>query len=115
MRGGVSYDRITAQGLWVGTPDGPQLIAADTIVLCAGQEPARGLADALTARGRPPHIIGGADRAAELDAKRAIDQGTRLARNPLGVVSCPALIELNPRNCQSAVPFPPRLAVTPDP
>ena len=57
----------------------PTLIAADTIVLCAGQEPERALADALIARGRAVHVIGGADVAAELDAKRAIDQGTRLA------------------------------------
>jgi 2,4-dienoyl-CoA reductase (NADPH2) len=55
------------------------VIAADTIVLCAGQLPERSLADALIAAGKSPHIIGGADVAAELDAKRAIDQGTRLA------------------------------------
>ena len=55
------------------------MIAADSIVLCAGQLPERGLADALIDAGRRVHIIGGADVAAELDAKRAIDQGTRLA------------------------------------
>jgi len=55
------------------------LIPADTIVLCAGQLSERGLADDLEAAGRPVHVIGGADVAAELDAKRAIDQGVRLA------------------------------------
>ena len=79
MLGGVSYERIDAQGLHVTTPDGPRLIEADTIVLCAGQESERGLADALLSRGVAAHVIGGAEVAAELDAKRAIDRGTRLA------------------------------------
>ncbi|NDV02103.1 NADPH-dependent 2,4-dienoyl-CoA reductase [Pseudoroseicyclus tamaricis] len=75
MLGGVTYDRITPEGLHVTTSDGPRLIEADTIVLCAGQEPERSLAAAHPRA----HLIGGADVAAELDAKRAIDQGTRLA------------------------------------
>ena len=79
MRGGMAYRRITAQGLEVDTPQGTELIAADTVVLCTGQEPARGLADALAAAGINAHVIGGADVAAELDAKRAIDQAARLA------------------------------------
>ncbi|SNS94834.1 FAD-dependent oxidoreductase [Tropicimonas sediminicola] len=81
MRGGVGYDRITPQGIEVSSADGtqPSLIEADTVVLCAGQESQRDLADALEAAGRSVHVIGGADVAAELDAKRAIDQGTRLA------------------------------------
>jgi len=79
MLGGIRYDRIAPEGLWITTDAGPDLIAADTIVLCAGQIPARTLADDLIAQGVAPHIIGGADLAAELDAKRAIDQGTRLA------------------------------------
>ncbi len=77
MSGGVHYERITPEGLWITTPNGPRLIAADTVVICAGQESARGLAEALNARGRAYHLIGGADVAAELDAKRAIDQGVR--------------------------------------
>ncbi|SHI89000.1 NADPH-dependent 2,4-dienoyl-CoA reductase [Wenxinia saemankumensis] len=77
--GGVGYDRIDAEGLHVTRDGAPELIACDTIVLCAGQEPERGLADRLAGRGVPVHVIGGADVAAELDAKRAIDQGTRLA------------------------------------
>ena len=82
MIGGVNYEYIDAQGLHVSqgeTRDNTDLIEADTIVLCAGQLPERSLADALEAGGITPHVIGGADVAAELDAKRAIDQGTRLA------------------------------------
>ncbi len=82
MIGGVNYERIDAEGLHVSfgpARETPQVIAADTVVLCAGQLPERSLADALIAAGRVPHVIGGADVAAELDAKRAIDQGARLA------------------------------------
>ncbi|WP_339695018.1 NADPH-dependent 2,4-dienoyl-CoA reductase [Celeribacter baekdonensis] len=79
MIGGVSYDEITSEGLWVTKADERQLIEADTIVLCAGQLSERSLADALMAQGVACHVIGGADVAAELDAKRAIDQGARLA------------------------------------
>ena len=56
-----------------------ELLAVDTVVLCAGQNPARDLVEGLTAAGIAHHLIGGADVAAELDAKRAIDQATRLA------------------------------------
>jgi 2,4-dienoyl-CoA reductase (NADPH2) len=79
---GVNYERIDADGLHVSfgeARDMPTFIACDTIVLCAGQVVERSLADALIARGVTPHVIGGADVAAELDAKRAIDQGVRLA------------------------------------
>ncbi len=79
MRGGVSYDAIVPEGLQLGTKEGPELLAVDTIVLCTGQVPNRSLADALEAAGIAHHVIGGADVAAELDAKRAIDQGARLA------------------------------------
>ena len=82
MIGGVNYERITPQGLFVTygeqRKDG-QLIECDTVVLCAGQEPLRELQAPLVAAGVPVHLIGGAHEAAELDAKRAIDQGTRLA------------------------------------
>ncbi len=82
MVGGVNYERIDDEGLHISYGEGrenPGVIAADTIVLCAGQLPERSLADALEAAGKACHVIGGADVAAELDAKRAIDQGTRLA------------------------------------
>nr|WP_309502400.1 NADPH-dependent 2,4-dienoyl-CoA reductase [uncultured Roseovarius sp.] len=78
----VNYEAIDARGLHVSygeARENPSLIEVDTIVLCAGQLPERSLADALQAAGRSVHVIGGADVAAELDAKRAIDQGTRLA------------------------------------
>ena len=82
MIGGVNYERIGPQGLFVtygeDRRDG-QLIGCDTIVLCAGQEPLRELQPPLEAAGVKVHLVGGADEAAELDAKRAIDQGTRLA------------------------------------
>lgn len=79
MIGGVTYDRITEEGLWI-TRDGiSELIPCDTVVLCAGQVSERSLAEELEALGRKVHVIGGADLAAELDAKRAIDQGTRVA------------------------------------
>ncbi|MCB1395268.1 MAG: NADPH-dependent 2,4-dienoyl-CoA reductase [Rhodobacter sp.] len=80
MLGGVTYDAITDEGIVLGGGDkGPQLLPVDTVILCAGQEPLRALADALIAAGQSVHVIGGADVAAELDAKRAINQGARLA------------------------------------
>jgi len=82
MIGGVNYERITPQGLFVTYGDkrsDGQLIECDTVVLCAGQEPLRELLAPLEAAGVKTHLIGGADEASELDAKRAIDQGTRLA------------------------------------
>ena len=82
MLGGVHYERITPEGLFVTygeqRQDG-QLIECDSVVLCAGQEPLRELVEPLRQAGVRTHLIGGADEAAELDAKRAIDQGTRLA------------------------------------
>ncbi|MFD3532402.1 FAD-dependent oxidoreductase [Streptomyces sp. NPDC058664] len=79
MVAGVSYDRIDDEGLHVTIDGEAQLLPVDTVVLCAGQDPRRDLYEELVAAGRVTHLIGGADVAAELDAKRAIDQGTRLA------------------------------------
>lgn len=79
MVAGVTYDRIDDAGLHLTVDGEPQVLPVDTIVLCSGQEPRRGLYEELVAAGRAAHLIGGADVAAELDAKRAIDQGTRLA------------------------------------
>lgn len=82
MIGGVNYERIDDEGLHISfgeAHENPTVIEVDTVILCAGQESERTLADALEAKGISPHVIGGADVAAELDAKRAIDQGTRLA------------------------------------
>ncbi|WP_171211663.1 NADPH-dependent 2,4-dienoyl-CoA reductase [Ruegeria sp. HKCCA5426] len=80
--GGVNYERIDDDGLHISFGEeraDPTVIAADTVVLCSGQVSERSLADALIERGITAHVIGGADLAAELDAKRAINQGTRLA------------------------------------
>ncbi len=82
MIAGVNYERIDDEGVHITfgeARENPQVIPADTVVLCAGQLSDRSLADALEAKGITCHVIGGADVAAELDAKRAIDQGTRLA------------------------------------
>ncbi|MEV5721444.1 NADPH-dependent 2,4-dienoyl-CoA reductase [Amycolatopsis mediterranei] len=76
---GVTYERIDDDGLHITVDGVPRLLEVDTVVVCAGQEPVRDLADELRAAGLPMHLIGGADVAAELDAKRAIDQGMRLA------------------------------------
>lgn len=76
---GVSYDRIDDQGLHITVKGKPRLLAVDNVIICAGQEPDRALADALISKGIKTHVIGGADVAAELDAKRAINQGSRLA------------------------------------
>ena len=82
MIAGVNYELIDDEGVHITfgeARENPQVIPADTVVLCAGQLSDRSLADALEAKGKTCHVIGGADVAAELDAKRAIDQGTRLA------------------------------------
>ncbi|ETX28504.1 NADPH-dependent 2,4-dienoyl-CoA reductase [Roseivivax isoporae] len=82
LKAGITYERIDSEGLHIShgpARERPETVACDTIVLCAGQVSERSLADALEAAGREVHVIGGADVAAELDAKRAIDQGTRLA------------------------------------
>ncbi|MGQ3052226.1 MAG: oxidoreductase [Roseateles sp.] len=82
MLAGVNYEQITPEGLWVSYGEkraDAQLIEADTIVLCAGQEPLRELEAPLRAAGVKVHLIGGALEAGELDAKRAILQGTKLA------------------------------------
>ncbi len=79
MLSGVSYERIDDAGLHIRVDGQAQCLLVDTIVICAGQLPRRDLAEALEGLGIKPQLIGGADVAAELDAKRAIDQGTRLA------------------------------------
>ncbi len=79
MLGGVEYLGVDDAGLHIRVDGREQTLAVDHVVVCAGQEPRRSLFDDLRASGRPAHLIGGADVAAELDAKRAIDQGSRLA------------------------------------
>ena len=79
MISGVDYQRIDGAGLHITVDGEAKTLAVDTIVICAGQEPCRDLQEPLAAAGIPVTLIGGADVAAELDAKRAIDQGTRVA------------------------------------
>lgn len=79
MSSSVSYQRIDDAGLHVTIDGVAQTLPVDHVVICAGQEPLRELHDALQAAGHKVHLIGGAHEAAELDAKRAIAQGTTLA------------------------------------
>jgi 2,4-dienoyl-CoA reductase (NADPH2) len=79
MMGGVTYEKIDDAGLHITLDGKPQTLGVDNVIICAGQEPNRRLADELIALGTPVHVIGGADVAAELDAKRAIRQATELA------------------------------------
>ncbi len=76
---GVEYRKIDDAGLHLRVNGTDTVLAVDTVILCTGQEPRRELQAGLEAGGAVVHLIGGADVAAELDAKRAIDQGTRLA------------------------------------
>jgi 2,4-dienoyl-CoA reductase (NADPH2) len=79
MLGGVAYERIDDDGLHIRVDGESRVLAVDNVVICAGQEPNRALADELVARGVTTYVIGGADVAAELDAKRAIAQATQVA------------------------------------
>jgi 2,4-dienoyl-CoA reductase (NADPH2) len=89
VTGVVSYDRIDDEGLHVTVSSRPakgaepvteqRTYAVDNVVVCAGQESVRTVADALNERGLAVHVIGGAEVAAELDAKHAIRQGTEVA------------------------------------
>lgn len=78
MLSGVSYDKIDDQGLHITLRGEKHLLAVDHIVICAGQESQRALEAPLQHAGKTVHVIGGADVASELDAKRAIYQGTQL-------------------------------------
>ncbi|OZG40082.1 NADPH-dependent 2,4-dienoyl-CoA reductase [Aeromonas sp. A35_P] len=79
MLSGVQYLRIDDEGLHIRVGDQQQCLPVDQVIICAGQEPLKELQAGLQAAGKPVHIIGGADVAAELDAKRAIRQGAELA------------------------------------
>ena len=81
MLSGVEYQNIVSEGIWISINDKSELIPADTVVLCTGQNPESTLVDDLTQLGRSSHVIGGAQSTEELDAKRAVMQGTQLALN----------------------------------
>jgi 2,4-dienoyl-CoA reductase (NADPH2) len=78
MINGCSYQRIDDQGLHITINDEQQILAVDNIVICAGQDPLTELVEGLK---KPFHLIGGAETASELDAKTAIEQGTKVAAN----------------------------------
>ncbi|SED82172.1 NADPH-dependent 2,4-dienoyl-CoA reductase [Pseudomonas anguilliseptica] len=80
MLNSVEYLKVDDAGLHIRIAEGePQVLPVDTVIVCAGQDPLRELQDGLESAGQNVHLIGGADVAAELDAKRAINQGSRLA------------------------------------
>ncbi|MDO4687545.1 MAG: FAD-dependent oxidoreductase [Plesiomonas shigelloides] len=79
MHSGVEYQRVDDDGLHVVMDGQAHVLPVDNVILCTGQEPLRELADQLIMLGGRPHVIGGADVAAELDAKRAIRQGAEVA------------------------------------
>jgi 2,4-dienoyl-CoA reductase (NADPH2) len=79
MLNAVTYQHIDDQGLYILRRGEPLLLPVDNIIICAGQDSQRDLADALEKSDLPVYVIGGADNAVELDAKHAIEQGTRLA------------------------------------
>ncbi len=79
MMAGVQYDKIDNEGLHITINGKASILPVDNVIVCAGQEPLRTLADELQGQGATVHVIGGADVAAELDAKRAIKQGSQLA------------------------------------
>jgi len=79
MLGGCEYEKIDDAGLHIKVDGQAQVLDVDHVIICAGQLPLRELQEPLTQQGKRVHLIGGADVAAELDAKRAINQGTRLA------------------------------------
>ncbi len=79
MIAGVSYQRIDDAGLHIAVGNESRLLAVDSVVVCAGQEPQRELVSGIEAAGFRAHLIGGSSLATELDARRAIDEGSRLA------------------------------------
>lgn len=79
MISGVSYEFIDDEGLHVSIDDKPQVLAVDNIVICAGQTELKELFEPLKVMGKPVHLVGGAYKALELDARHAIDQACRLA------------------------------------
>jgi 2,4-dienoyl-CoA reductase (NADPH2) len=81
MQGGVVYDRIAPEGLWLRRAEGepPDLLAVDAVVICTGQEPDTTLSGLLAEQGIAHHLIGGAKAATGLDAQRAIAEGARIA------------------------------------
>ncbi|MDX9884581.1 crotonase/enoyl-CoA hydratase family protein [Thauera sp.] len=108
MIAGASYHRIDDAGLHVTIGGKDQVLAVDNVILCTGQEPQRELQAALVEAGMRVHLIGGADVAAELDAKRAIKQGIELAATIEKAASSPALVhgQIPASPSAAAIPLP---------
>ena len=81
MINNVRYQKVDDEGLHIRIDGTPRLLEVDNVIVCAGQVSERALEAPLTQNGARLHIIGGASEAAELDARRAFDQGVRLAAN----------------------------------
>lgn len=79
MLSGVQYERIDDAGLHIRINNEPMLLDVENIIICAGQEENHDLYDSLRQAGQSVHLLGGAYKAIELDAKQAIEQATRLA------------------------------------
>ena len=79
--GGVTYEKFDDEGLHIVVEGRQEILPVKNVVICAGQESLKALADALEKEGIGCHLIGGAFKAGELDAKQAIEQGARLAGN----------------------------------
>ena len=105
MVAGVTYRKVDDAGLHITVGDKEMTIPADTVVVCAGQDPQRALQAELLAAGCTVHLIGGADKAAELDAKRAIKQGTELAAS-LGALPVEAPAQGAARTLAQSLPAP---------
>ena len=105
MVNGVTYRKVDDAGLHITVGDKDMTIPADTIVVCAGQDPQRALQAELQAAGCSVHLIGGADVAVELDAKRAIKQGTELAL-AWGATAAPSKTEKAPLTLSQTLPAP---------
>ena len=79
MLNAVEYETINEKGLYINRKDQRELLYADNIIICAGQTSNNELFEPLKEEGISVHLIGGAEKAGELDAKRAIEQGSKLA------------------------------------
>jgi 2,4-dienoyl-CoA reductase (NADPH2) len=111
MIAGVTYRKVDDAGLHVTVDDREMTLAVDTVVVCAGQEPQRELQAELLAAGLSVHLIGGADKAEELDAKRAIKQGLELAI-ALAQASTPITSARSPELNEKSTPSPVNTSVS---
>ena len=79
MLGGVTYEKVDDQGIHIDIKGEKQVLDVDSVIICAGQESVTALVEPLTNQGTSFHVIGGAALASEIDARRAISEGVRIA------------------------------------